>query len=146
MSRTERLAIAGILLVVAAGAACGKSEQPAKTASAAPAATATPKVLYWYDPMKPEVHFDHPGKSPFMVHEIFAEQGTLDKFIGDGIMGGIQGSRRPLSAPPRAFNGSLTKRGSVKTAATSEYRVTSHAVCRPGRSTRTTGDSARSLE
>ncbi|HKB72029.1 MAG TPA: efflux RND transporter periplasmic adaptor subunit [Thermoanaerobaculia bacterium] len=23
-------------------------------------------VLYWYDPMKPEVHFDHPGKSPFM--------------------------------------------------------------------------------
>jgi Cu(I)/Ag(I) efflux system membrane fusion protein len=24
------------------------------------------KVLYWYDPMKPEVHFDHPGKSPFM--------------------------------------------------------------------------------
>ena len=26
----------------------------------------TRKVLYWYDPMKPEVHFDHPGKSPFM--------------------------------------------------------------------------------
>jgi RND family efflux transporter MFP subunit len=24
------------------------------------------KVLYWYDPMKPELHFDHPGKSPFM--------------------------------------------------------------------------------
>jgi len=66
MSRTERLAIAGILLVVAAVAACGKSEQPAKTASAAPAATAAPKVLYWYDPMKPEVHFDHAGKSPFM--------------------------------------------------------------------------------
>ncbi|WP_373975837.1 efflux RND transporter periplasmic adaptor subunit [Chitinibacter sp. SCUT-21] len=22
--------------------------------------------LYWYDPMKPEVHFDKPGKSPFM--------------------------------------------------------------------------------
>src|SRR5260370_19045534 len=24
------------------------------------------KVLYWYDPMKPEAHFDKPGKSPFM--------------------------------------------------------------------------------
>ncbi|HEO1794097.1 TPA: efflux RND transporter periplasmic adaptor subunit [Acinetobacter baumannii] len=24
------------------------------------------KVLYWYDPMKPEQHFDKPGKSPFM--------------------------------------------------------------------------------
>ncbi|TXI10465.1 MAG: efflux RND transporter periplasmic adaptor subunit [Rhizobium sp.] len=24
------------------------------------------KPLYWYDPMKPEAHFDKPGKSPFM--------------------------------------------------------------------------------
>ena len=24
------------------------------------------RVLYWYDAMKPEVHFDKPGKSPFM--------------------------------------------------------------------------------
>lgn len=24
------------------------------------------RVLYWYDPMRPEVHFDKPGKSPFM--------------------------------------------------------------------------------
>jgi Cu(I)/Ag(I) efflux system membrane fusion protein/cobalt-zinc-cadmium efflux system membrane fusion protein len=28
------------------------------------------KVLYWYDPMKPEVHFDKPGKSPFMDMEL----------------------------------------------------------------------------
>lgn len=24
------------------------------------------KVLYWYDPMNPTIHFDHPGKSPLM--------------------------------------------------------------------------------
>lgn len=24
------------------------------------------QVLYWYDPMRPEVHFDAPGRSPFM--------------------------------------------------------------------------------
>jgi Cu(I)/Ag(I) efflux system membrane fusion protein len=24
------------------------------------------RVLYWYDPMRPDVHFDKPGKSPFM--------------------------------------------------------------------------------
>jgi len=24
------------------------------------------EVLYWYDPMRPEVHFDEPGQSPFM--------------------------------------------------------------------------------
>lgn len=27
---------------------------------------AEPKVLYWYDPMKPDQHFDKPGKSPYM--------------------------------------------------------------------------------
>lgn len=25
-----------------------------------------PKVLYWYDPMVPDQHFDKPGPSPFM--------------------------------------------------------------------------------
>jgi RND family efflux transporter MFP subunit len=24
------------------------------------------KILYWYDPMNPTIHFDHPGKSPMM--------------------------------------------------------------------------------
>jgi Cu(I)/Ag(I) efflux system membrane fusion protein len=37
---------------------------------ATPTASATAKtgrtVLYWHDPMKPEVRFDKPGKSPFM--------------------------------------------------------------------------------
>lgn len=28
------------------------------------------KALYWYDPMKPEQHFDKPGKSPFMDMEM----------------------------------------------------------------------------
>ncbi len=47
------------------------------------AATAAPpaerKVLYWHDPMKPEVKFDKPGKSPFMDMEmvpVYAEQGA----------------------------------------------------------------------
>ena len=32
----------------------------------APAAQGDRQVLYWYDPMRPEVHFDEPGQSPFM--------------------------------------------------------------------------------
>src|SRR5262249_52907466 len=28
------------------------------------------KILYWYDPMQPGVHFDHPGKSPSMNMEM----------------------------------------------------------------------------
>ncbi len=31
-----------------------------------PANPAARKVLYWFDPMKPDAHFDQPGKSPFM--------------------------------------------------------------------------------
>ncbi|MBL8552202.1 MAG: efflux RND transporter periplasmic adaptor subunit [Hyphomonadaceae bacterium] len=34
--------------------------------SAAPATESGREVLYWYDPMRPEVHFDEPGQSPFM--------------------------------------------------------------------------------
>jgi Cu(I)/Ag(I) efflux system membrane fusion protein len=29
-----------------------------------------PSILYWYDPMKPDQHFDKPGKSPFMDMEL----------------------------------------------------------------------------
>ncbi len=39
------------------------------TGSAPPASTTVPadmQVLYWYDPMSPDKHFDKPGKSPFM--------------------------------------------------------------------------------
>ena len=32
----------------------------------APAASKPRQVLYWYDPMKPDQHFDKPGRSPFM--------------------------------------------------------------------------------
>lgn len=37
------------------------------------------KVLYWYDPMKPEQHFDKPGKSPFMDMQLvpkYADENT----------------------------------------------------------------------
>ncbi|MGH8208950.1 MAG: efflux RND transporter periplasmic adaptor subunit, partial [Steroidobacteraceae bacterium] len=37
----------------------------AQTASSS-AVEADRKVLYWHDPMKPDVKFDKPGKSPFM--------------------------------------------------------------------------------
>ena len=36
------------------------------SASAVAAANIERKVLYWYDPMKPDARFDKPGRSPFM--------------------------------------------------------------------------------
>ncbi len=56
-------------------ASCRKKEgrsagPPASSPPASRLPSPGPKVLYWYDPMKPEVHFDHPGKSPFMDMEL----------------------------------------------------------------------------
>ena len=57
---------AGAVVAVLAGFGLARlTSHPAK----APVAAATPAgghALYWYDPMKPDQHFDKPGKSPFM--------------------------------------------------------------------------------
>lgn len=44
-------------------------------------------VLYWYDPMVPNQHFDKPGKSPFMDMELVAKYAD-----DDGEKGGDEGS------------------------------------------------------
>ncbi len=56
-------AVALTAVALAGGFALGRLAPPAPASAAAPAER---KVLYWYDPMVPSQHFDHPGKSPFM--------------------------------------------------------------------------------
>ncbi|MBK6659003.1 MAG: efflux RND transporter periplasmic adaptor subunit [Proteobacteria bacterium] len=60
-----------LALGIAVGVFIGRGGKTVDHASpsASPAAAPTPaerKVLYWYDPMKPDQHFDKPGRSPFM--------------------------------------------------------------------------------
>lgn len=58
----------GLLESTSASGAHSASEAPQTPAGvklAQPDADGKP-VLYWYDPMKPDVHFDKPGPSPFM--------------------------------------------------------------------------------
>ena len=84
----------GILPAVLAGTACAK-----KPAGRIPGPAPARRVLYWYDPMKPEVHFDHPGKSPFMDMEL------VPKIRGGGApRRGRPGAVRPLGRadPARA--------------------------------------------
>ncbi len=40
---------------------------------------AGPRILYWYDPMKPDRHFDKPGKSPFMDMDLvpMVDEGSI---------------------------------------------------------------------
>ena len=61
-----------MLIFLAAGAAGGywwatrTQTSPGTATTAAPQTPTERKVLYWYDPMAPQQHFDKPGKSPFM--------------------------------------------------------------------------------
>lgn len=57
---------------------------PAKPAAVAPSRSYP--VQYWYDPMKPDQHFDQPGKSPFMDMQLvpkFAPGAASDCTVRD---------------------------------------------------------------
>ena len=62
-------ALAAAALAVTAAAAAGYwagVHRPAAPATPVIAGAPTRKVLYWYDPMAPDKHFDHGGASPLM--------------------------------------------------------------------------------
>ena len=50
------------------------------------------EVLFWYDPMVPDQHFDKPGKSPFMDMDL------VPKYAGDSAGGNSEGG---ISIDPR---------------------------------------------
>ena len=55
-----------------------RAHPPAAPIVATPAKPSEPTVLYWFDPMVPDQHFDKPGKSPFMDMQLvpkYAETG-----------------------------------------------------------------------
>ena len=62
-------------------AGCGKATKSNGASSNSATTTANKgerKVLYWYDPMNPTIHFDHPGKSPTMDMDLvpmYADEG-----------------------------------------------------------------------
>jgi len=62
--------VAGTLLALGAGGGWWWAQQATTGKPAAGPVPAAPqdgrRVLYWYDPMVPQQHFDKPGKSPFM--------------------------------------------------------------------------------
>ncbi|MEG2828650.1 MAG: efflux RND transporter periplasmic adaptor subunit [Edwardsiella sp. (in: enterobacteria)] len=71
-------ALAGGLIL---GAAITVALYPYLNLTSSATATSAPaerRVLFWYDPMKPDVKFDQPGKSPFMDMDLvpkYADEG-----------------------------------------------------------------------
>lgn len=82
-SRVPKLAhfiVAGALVLVLGLVSAGGYWLGANR-GAAPAAEGGREVLYWYDPMRPEVHFNEPGQSPFMDMELvprYADEAQSD--------------------------------------------------------------------
>jgi len=68
--------VAALIAAVAAGGGywAGEHRGAARTAQA----TNEKKVLYWYDPMSPDQHFDKPGKSPTMDMELVPKYAEAD--------------------------------------------------------------------
>jgi Cu(I)/Ag(I) efflux system membrane fusion protein len=83
------LAAAILLLVVGAGAGYWWAHETMSSSAsmAAPAASAADsgkrKILYWHDPMVPNVKFDKPGKSPFMDMQLVPVYGDEGGRRGD---------------------------------------------------------------
>lgn len=80
----KKIIIATTLLVVLAAVASGAywlgtHQGAGQRASSPTPSSAERKVLYWYDPMVPQQHFDKAGKSPFMDMALvpkYAEEGS----------------------------------------------------------------------
>lgn len=58
------------------------SDTPSTVASIA--AEKDSKILYWYDPMHPQQHFDKPGKSPFMDMQLVPKYARDDGAVRAG--------------------------------------------------------------
>jgi Cu(I)/Ag(I) efflux system membrane fusion protein len=85
MKRLVLASVASLALVVAGGIGyfIAQRSVPAGAQSAAPQSP-DKNILYWYDPMKPEQHFDHPGLSPMgmqMVPKYASEGGAGDQNV-----------------------------------------------------------------
>ena len=80
--------VLGVALLVAAGSGFRLMQRSATHAPAdaggRDVASAGRKALYWYDPMRPDVHFDAPGKSPFMDMELQAKYAEGQAPAGGG--------------------------------------------------------------
>ncbi|MBP1475408.1 efflux RND transporter periplasmic adaptor subunit [Frateuria sp. MAH-13] len=71
--------VALAVALLAGGYVAGRRQAPASTATGAGKTdTSGRKVLYWYDTMVPQQHFDHPGLSPMGMQMVpkYADEGA----------------------------------------------------------------------
>jgi Cu(I)/Ag(I) efflux system membrane fusion protein len=84
-TRNIIVVVLGIGACVAAAWWLFRSPAPSEHAGHEPA-TGEPRVLYYYDPMRPDVHFDAPGKSPFMDMALVPKYAAEAGGEGEGVI------------------------------------------------------------
>lgn len=80
----RRLALYGAAIAALAGAIGFGVAQLASDRQPLAAASGDRKVLYWYDPMKPDQHFDKPGTSPFMDMDLVPKYADAASAVAGG--------------------------------------------------------------
>jgi membrane fusion protein, copper/silver efflux system len=84
--KRAQLVLGGFVLVAAAAGIAGywygTSRVSPPEATPASRDSSDRKILYWYDPMEPQQHFDKPGKSPFMDMDLVPKY--ADEASGSG--------------------------------------------------------------
>jgi RND family efflux transporter MFP subunit len=114
MARNKGFLLA-IALILAGGLLGGCGKKPPE-GGRKPAAR---KVLYWYDPMQPGTHFDHPGKSPSMNMELvpkYADE-TPPTTTAPALPGGAPAAAATVELSPQAVSAAGVATAEVKPAA-----------------------------
>ena len=78
--------IAALIIIIGVSGAIGYWWAQKKVGATMNANNASRDVLYWYDPMAPNQHFDKPGKSPFMDMQLvprYSDDNSADKQNAD---------------------------------------------------------------
>lgn len=121
MNRKQSFLLAGAATaLLAAGVGLGLwLADDASGTSVQGAAEASPagerEVLYWYDPMVPDQHFDKPGKSPFMDMALVPKYADAAGGTGIVIDPGVQQNLgiRTVTVEPGQLSGSVSVPGTI---------------------------------
>ena len=119
MTRQQKIvaAIAAVALLVV-GVALGVwwgDRSPKDSDTPSTATIADRQILYWYDPMAPDQHFDKPGKSPFMDMQLVPKYADGGEDAGVSIAPGVRQNLgiRTVQAERGSLEGSITVPGTV---------------------------------
>jgi Cu(I)/Ag(I) efflux system membrane fusion protein len=95
------------------------------TESMAAQEDAEEEVLYWYDPMVPDQHFDKPGKSPFMDMMLVPRYASESNEAGVGISSALQQNLgvRTATVTLDTIASPVRAPGTLQWAVTGEHRV-----------------------